>query len=505
MNRTQEELERRIFYLSALNDLGKELGPLQELSEICTTALSVTMGALGTMRGLVWLGARDESDLLVNAQRGLGDESLHAASAQHLFSLSGGTVRRAGRVDGALGEALNEAEVEVWIPQSVNERVLGGMGLGKRMSGEPFGAEEMFLLGTIGDTMTMALNNALLYEDLQRANEQLEQENRSLRVQLESDSEVVSRNAQMQSVLQLAWRAAESPSTVLLQGESGTGKEVIARAIHRRSAYSEGLFVPVHCAALPSELLESELFGHEKGAFTGAITQRLGRFEMAQGGTLFLDEVGEIGLDMQVKLLRVLQERAFERVGGTQTVEVDVRVLAATNRDLAEAVREGQFREDLYYRLNVVPIVLPPLRERVEDIASFVDRFLSHYADQMGRSAMRVSAAAMDLLMAYRWPGNVRELQNWVERMVVVADSDEILPRHLPGEVQKNQAVGSGDILPLGEIERQHVEAALAQCKWNQTDAAELLKITRAQLRHRIKQHGIVGGWRVGAPVRKTR
>jgi transcriptional regulator with GAF, ATPase, and Fis domain len=351
------------------------------------------------------------------------------------------------------------------------------------------------------------LRNATLVEDLQGANAQLERENQSLKVQLEPDPEIVSRSERMSQVLDLAWRVAETPSTVLLRGESGTGKEVIAKAIHRESGFGDGPFVAVHCAALPSGLLESELFGHEKGAFTDATSQRIGRFELAEGGTIFLDEVGEIGPEVQVKLLRVLQERQFERVGGSETLEVNVRVIAATNRDLEAGVREGTFREDLYYRLNVVPVVLPPLRERKEDVPSLVERFLEQYSGEMGRNVTAVSGEAMELLMAYSWPGNVRELQNLVERMVVVADGPVILPQHLPPELRGGQGaksvVRSGAFLSLAEIERQHVEAALERCEWNQSEAARALEITRAQLRHRIKQYGIEGDWKVGAPVRK--
>ena len=336
---------------------------------------------------------------------------------------------------------------------------------------------------------------------------QLERENRTLRMQVAPEPEVVSHSPRMQEVLDMAWRVANTASTVLLRGESGTGKEVIARAIHRRSPYREGSFIPVHCAALPASLLESELFGHEKGAFTGATAQRQGRFELADGGTLFLDEVGELDPEIQVKLLRVLQERKFERVGGSQTIEVDVRMIAATNRNLEEAIDAGTFREDLYYRLNVIPILLPSLRERREDIPMLVDHFLDRYTREVGRPMLRVSSETMDLFLAYTWPENIREPQNLIERMVVVAEGETILPRHLPPEVQEEGLpVGPTDApkpseeLPtLAEVERKHVEAALVRCGWNQSQAARLLDITRDQLRHRIKRYGLQDSRRAGA------
>ncbi len=346
--------------------------------------------------------------------------------------------------------------------------------------------------------------------ELRRANQRLEQENRSLRVQVAPEPEVVYQSPRMQEVLDLAWKVAESSSTVLLRGDSGTGKEVVARGIHGRSLYREGPFVPVHCASLPASLLESELFGHEKGAFTGATAQRPGRFELADGGTLFLDEVGEIEPEIQIKLLRVLQERRFERVGGSRTLQVNVRVIAATNRNLEKAMGDGTFREDLYYRLNVIPIVLPPLRERREDIPVLVTHFLDHYSREMAQPELRVSDEAMDQLLVYAWPGNVRELQNLIERMIVVVDGEAVLPRHLPPEVRGEEAgrgvtgaaEPSGGLPTLAEMERRHVEAALIRCGWNQSQAARLLDISRDQLRHRIKRYGIQGDWHVGAPTR---
>jgi len=265
-------------------------------------------------------------------------------------------------------------------------------------------------------------------EDRKRAEERLQQENVALREEIDKTSmfeEIVGGSPALTAVLSQVSKVAGSDSTVLIFGETGTGKELVARAIHRRSRRASRGFVAVNCAAIPRDLLASELFGHEKGAFTGALQRRLGRFELADGGTIFLDEVGELASDNQVALLRVLQEREIERVGGQHPIRVDVRVIAATNRDLTEAVAEGAFREDLFYRLNVFPLEVPPLRERQEDIAVLVEYFIDRYARKAGKTIRQVSRRTLDRLKSYPWPGNVRELQNVIERSVILSDTDE--------------------------------------------------------------------------------
>lgn len=272
-------------------------------------------------------------------------------------------------------------------------------------------------------------------------NRALKEENVLLREQLRSTyrlDNIVGVSGKMQEVFKLVHRAADTRSTVLVRGESGTGKELIARALHFNSQRANRPFVAVSCAALTESLLESELFGHEKGAFTGAVTQKPGRFELANHGTLFLDEIAEITPAIQVKLLRVLQEREFERVGGTRPIRVDVRVVAATNKNLEEAVQKGQFRDDLYYRLQVIQIVVPPLRDRPEDIPALAEHFLAKYSRENGRRLRRISQEALDILLQYRYPGNVRELENIIERAVVLADRDteEVTPDLLPPSLQ---------------------------------------------------------------------
>ncbi|MBM7856152.1 two-component system NtrC family response regulator [Desulfohalotomaculum tongense] len=299
----------------------------------------------------------------------------------------------------------------------------------------------------------------------------------------------------MKEINTLIRQVAKTNTTVLITGESGTGKEVTAVAIHQASNRADKPFVVVNCAALPEQLLESELFGHEKGAFTGALSRKKGRFEIADKGTIFLDEIGEMPINMQVKLLRVLQEKSFERVGGTETINVDVRVIAATNSDLSAAIAKGSFREDLFYRLNVMRINLPPLRERKEDISLLVNHFLAKFNPS---KAKKISAEAMKILSQYDWPGNIRELQNVIERASIVCQESEIKPIHLPKELIDSTKEIQDPILKLPdngisliELEKQLIIKALEKHNYNQTKAAKYLGITRPTLLYRMQKYDI--------------
>lgn len=340
------------------------------------------------------------------------------------------------------------------------------------------------------DRLELLLQRALRERDM-------ESENRRLREQLDARfglEQLIGRSAPMQEVFDAIRQVGPSRATVLVTGESGTGKELVARAIHQLSPRVHGPFIPLHCAALAPTLLESELFGHEKGAFTGASERRRGRFELADGGSLFLDEVGEIPAAIQVKILRVLEERKFERVGGQETVEVDVRLIAATNRDLKKMVDEGTFREDLYYRLNVVTIHLPPLRERPDDIPLLVQHFLKELAAENGKTIAGLTPEAMGALAAYAWPGNVRELRNVIERMVVMARGDTLTVRDLPAalrdESRPRGGVPAGPV-SLDEAEKQLILRALKACDDNRTAAARQLGISRRTLHRKLKEYGM--------------
>jgi len=298
----------------------------------------------------------------------------------------------------------------------------------------------------------------------------------------------------MHRVFDLARSAAKSQSTILILGESGTGKELLARAIHAESPRHADPFVAVSCAALTETLLESELFGHEKGSFTGAVARRKGRFEQAHGGTLFLDEIGDISAKLQLDLLRVLEERKVTRVGGTEAVDVDVRIIAATNRDLRKAAADGQFREDLYYRLNVIPITLPPLRERREDIPLLIEHFLEHLSVETDRRVDGVSADALAALMRHDWPGNVRELRNVLERGMVIAKDKLVQPDDLGLSGPGIRPDAFDPSLSLDEVERRHITAVLHHTGGNVTQAARTLAIDRVTLYNKIRKYGLRRG-----------
>ena len=324
-------------------------------------------------------------------------------------------------------------------------------------------------------------------------------ENRELRAALAERHRVegiIGESGAMQEMLSVVRRVAPSDATVLIRGESGTGKELIARALHYASPRAARPLVKVNCAALAESLLEAELFGHEKGAFTGAVTARKGRFELADGGSLFLDEIGDLPPHLQVKLLRVLQEREFERVGSSRPIKVDVRLLAATHRNLEALVREGRFRDDLYYRINVVTIQLPPLRERREDVPMLIDHFLRAFADKNGKSIRGLTREAREALLRYDYPGNVRELENLIERAVVLTRDDVIdltdLPLTLEAQAAEPES-GAGLVAAVEGLERRMIREALAKADGIQTRAAELLGIGERVLRYKLKKYGLSG------------
>lgn len=335
----------------------------------------------------------------------------------------------------------------------------------------------------------------------------LQHENQILKTQLHTKykfEDIIGRSPEITHVLELIERVADSDSTVLITGESGTGKELVARAIHHNSPRADRLLVPVNCGAIPRDLLESELFGHVKGAFTGAIANRMGRFEAANGGTIFLDEIGEMSPALQVKLLRVIQERRFEPVGSTKTVEVDVRIVAATNIDLEQAVADGRFREDLFYRLNVIPIHIPPLRDRISDLPYLLHHFISHFNQSKGRNLSGISPESLELLTKYAWPGNVRELENLIERISILKGQGLIEVSDLPDKIRRSHQplglVAENSDLPdngldfnsaVDNFENALILQALEKTGWNRNRAAQLLRLNRTTLVEKIKKKGL--------------
>ena len=345
---------------------------------------------------------------------------------------------------------------------------------------------------------TMVAQHVINLEKIRRDKEKLREENRRLRKELENKyriTNIIGNSNKMREVFQMISQVSKSNATVLIRGESGTGKELAANSIHYNSHRAKNAFVKVNCAALPANLIESELFGHEKGAFTGAIKQKSGKFELAHRGTIFLDEIGAVDLGVQASLLRVLQEKEFERVGGSKTIKVDVRVLAATNKNLEEAVEEGVFRGDLYYRLNVFPIYMPPMRERKTDILLLADHFLEKYAAENNKEIRRFSTPAIDMLMNYHWPGNVRELENCIERAVLLCEEGVIHSYHLPPTLQTGV---ESDTLPalsmedaVANLEREMIIDALKNTRGNITLASDLLQTTVRKFAYKAKKYGV--------------
>jgi two-component system nitrogen regulation response regulator NtrX len=344
----------------------------------------------------------------------------------------------------------------------------------------------------------LSLEKTLLAAARAIEHSRLETENRSLRERLERGQEIVGKSAVIEELRQQIAMAAPTNGRVLIQGENGAGKELVARAIHALSARREGPFVEVNCAAIPEELIESELFGHERGAFTGAIARRRGKFELAHAGTLFLDEIGDMSLKTQAKVLRVLEEQAFERVGGKETMRVDVRVLAASNQDLKEQIAQGRFREDLFYRLNVIPVEVPALRRRKEDVPALVEHFIALFSAENGKRPKTISVEALAYFLSYDWPGNVRELRNMVERLVIMAPRDVIGPEDLPPPLRaKEGAQGPEDVQKERTLkeareafERSYILAELRAHDGNVTRTAEKLGIERSHLYRKLKSYG---------------
>jgi len=372
-------------------------------------------------------------------------------------------------------------------PMIYRDQVLGVVEVLNRCGGT-FDDADLEISRLFADLAVNGVRNAQQHQRVLLENEGLRS------TSMLSEVGIVGQSPALEEVLKLCERVAGTNATVLLLGETCTGEELTARYIHLLSPRKDKLFVGINCAALAETLLESELFGHEKGAFTGAVARKKGRFEFADQGTLFLDEIGDISQSIQVKLLRVLQEREIVRVGGTETVACDVRIIAATNRDLQAAMNDGTFREDLYYRLNVFPIQLPPLRERREDIPLLVNKFVELSAHQLDVSAPSVSADVYAILTSHSWPGNIRELQNVVERMVLMCDGGEILPMHVPREISgagREHVQESGQSGGLRGYERAMIIQALIDTGWNQTKAAQMLRISRDNLRYRVKKYKI--------------
>jgi Nif-specific regulatory protein len=383
-------------------------------------------------------------------------------------------------------------------PLRVKQELIGVLEVINKRQGGNFGEADLKPITTFADLAAIAIDNAGAYTELRL-------ENRRLRARLDLEGAIFGRSPAMWEVVQQIERVARRPVTVLVRGETGTGKGVIAREIHQRSPRRDQAFVEVDCGAISQGLWESELFGHKRGSFTGATQDKEGLFEAADGGTIFLDEIGNTPLELQARLLHVLQEGEIRRVGETRVRKVDVRLLAATNRDLEKAVQEEGFREDLFFRLNVFPVFLPPLRERTEEVPSLLDYFIDKFNQELSGNVDGVSPEALQLLMAYPWPGNIRELENFAKRLIVMVDEGDIGLEHLPPEIQRGTGQDSGTggkssssagsaPQTLADMEQEQINRALEDAQGNQSQAARLLGISREQLRYRMRKYGIDAG-----------
>jgi Nif-specific regulatory protein len=474
----------------ALLKLGATLQASQRLATLEEQALRLIMDSIPAEAGAILLtGSRPDQFLSVYGRNLDGSESLNVSRTVVAHVLETKSALLTNDVSATMphNQTLIRASTRsvLCVPLMTGDRTLGVIYLTNGEGLENFNESHLQLLTAMSAMLALPLESA-------RRVEWLENENRRLQLDIDSDHQLIGDSPPMKQVYKFISRVAPTTATVLIQGESGTGKELIAHAIHRSSPRGKGAFVAINCAALKNELLESELFGHEKGAFTTAIALKKGKFEIADGGTIFLDEIAELAPDLQAKLLRVLQEREFERIGGNKPIKVDVRVIAATNRDLSDAIKQGHFRRDLYFRLNVVSIESPPLRQRGGDIVALADYFAARYSNRYNSRTRGISAEAEVHLRQYEWPGNVRELQNAIERAVVLGESDMIFPEDLPEAVL--EAGPSSSASPTGfhdgvrEAKRRLIQNALDQTDGNFAEAARLLDINRTYL-HRLMRN----------------
>jgi Nif-specific regulatory protein len=519
--RAEEALDRRNKELFSLNVIANTIGQSLELDRVLEDTLRTVLDMMDLSQGWIFLRDGPDNRLTLASHIGLPPEFLKEEAQEPVEDCIGFHVMQGKQALIAenimecprLMKFLPEGERPAYhasVPLISKEEVVGVMNLTSK-GFRSFSEEDLKLLTSIGHQVGVAIENARLFEDTKRKTSELEdayerlkslyeelreerRKTNTLRRALEDKyglANIVGKNHKMHAIYDLIGDISQSDSTVLIQGESGTGKELIAHAIHTLSSRKGKPFVVANCSAYAETLLESELFGHEKGAFTGAIRRKKGRFELADGGTIFLDEIGEIPPPTQLLLLRVLQEKRFERVGGEQTVEVDVRLIAATNRDLNKEMMEGRFREDLYYRLNVIPIMVPPLREREDDIPLLAKHFLDMHASSSKKAIRGFSEEVMKIFLSYNWPGNVRELQNVIEHAVILTKDELItesdLPHNLRGAVPRAEEATRS----LKETEKNLILKVLKEVRGNKYQAAKRLGITRSTLYGKMRKHGI--------------
>ncbi|MCH8204345.1 MAG: nif-specific transcriptional activator NifA [Candidatus Hydrogenedentes bacterium] len=509
MARITPKVRSEISELALLFDIGQILDRTMDLRDVVHPVLKAIAKHTGMVRGTLTLVDRHTGELVIEAAHGLSSGQRDRGRYQLGEGVTGRVVRtgRPMAVPKVSEEPLflnrtkarddlKKTEISfICVPIKVGNEVIGALSVDRLFDDKTTLDEDVRLLSIIASMIAQAIR---LRQEAAEDQKRLLEENTRLQEQLKDrfrPANIIGRSGAMQAVFDMIAQVAPSETTVLIRGESGVGKELVAHAIHYNSPRSSRPFVRVNCGALPETLIESELFGHEKGAYTGATSQRKGRFELAHSGTIFLDEIGDLSPHTQIRLLRVLQEREFERVGGTDTIAVNVRVVAATNRNLEEQIEKNGFRQDLYYRLNVFPIHLPSLRERRTDILELANFFVEKYSKANGKRIKRISTPAIDMLTRYHWPGNVRELENCIERGVLLSQDDVLHGHHLPPTLQTAEA--SNTIMKgtldetLDRVEREMIIEALKNCRGNKTKAAAALGITERVIGLRVNRHGI--------------
>ncbi len=500
---------KRIEDITLLYEISKALNKHLDLKKSLYKVLEILSNSMNMVRGTVTILHPLRNEIHIEVAHGLP----HSAVERVKYKLGEGIT---GRVI-ETGKAITIPKISdepLFLNRTASRRHTkdqelsffcvpikkGGQIIGSLSVDKPYDASYALKDGEklLSVIAIMIARHVINLETIRLEKKRLSEENIRLKNELENKyhvTNIIGNSNKMREVFQMVSQVSKSNATVLIRGESGTGKELVANSIHYNSLRTKNRFVKVNCAALPSNLIESELFGHEKGSFTGAIHQKIGKFEMANKGTIFLDEIGSVGINVQVKLLRALQEKEFERVGGHKTIKPDVRIIAATNKNLEEAVRDEAFRGDLYYRLNVFPIYMPPLRERKTDILLLADHFLEKYAAENHKNIHRFSTPAIDMLMDYHWPGNVRELENCIERAVLLCEEGVIHSYHLPPTLQTGMETGTLPSFSLEDavanLEREMIIDALKNTRGNTTLSADLLKTTVRKFAYKAKKYGV--------------
>jgi len=509
MHNEQDCLSREVRELSLLFEIAQILNESLDLSVVMQHVLALMAERMIIVRGALTILNRATGEIVLEESYGLLPEQRARGKYLPGEGITGKVVETGRTVivpkiseeplflnRTGSREDISIRDISfICVPITIGTEVIGALSIDRLYEGDSTLADDARLLSIIASCLSQAVR---LRQLAQEEMEKLKEENTRLHEELKdrhAPRNIVGTSKSMMNVYALIDKVSSVNTTVMILGESGVGKEKIAQAIHYGSPRADGPFIKFNCAALPETLVESELFGHEKGSFTGALATRKGRFEAADGGTIFLDEIGELSIPVQAKLLRILQERELERVGGSQTISVNVRILAATNKDLEQMIREGTFREDLYYRLNVFPVVIPPLRERKTDIILLADWFIEKFAAEHSKKVKRISTPAIDMLMSYHWPGNVRELENCIERAVLLSDDSVIHSYHLPPSLQMKLKTEDEDkgILhkAVARVEREVIIEELKTAKGNMAKAARMLGISERIMGLRVTKYDI--------------